>query len=544
MRITTSFFVFLLCGVVHAGVPKPQAHLRFVDNCYAITVLPDPALATGTTSSDIVAAVYKKGVLITDTIGAVDADAGTFSLPVSDPKLLQGDASGLTVSVLRYPAVGGRSGFTVSVELEITVAIDANNPTCVPNLALELSSDPDAAPSEYVAGRFDALRTFLQNHAPTVLVESWIERGTEPRGIIFGRAFALPTILTRCFALSPLPPSGTYDLKLTFPPESPIELLPFVLKTELTRTAHDAAPLKVDDTDVGKRSVEQNLDVGVQFGSSVDTMDDGSRSRTTQGTLDLQFAPLLNILPAPQPKASSLWFLTPFFVNARVSTGSITKDTLSENRIIAGSALELRHYSNPTTYPSYQRWIVSVKNASDRDFHQAEWKGGLEFQPVLSPLNHPLRWAEQTEAPVLDPDPTREPKHIPANIGFGWQVLPVLGGEVGRTWRNHDQMAALEDRETVRRFYFGGPISLDLTRYVAVSAQDLLYVRGEAPDDRLHNYFLATANIPLPSFNAASAHSVFFSYERGGQPPFSTPDTNALKLGYRLQWDGWFSRWR
>jgi hypothetical protein len=38
--------------------------------------------------------------------------------------------------------------------------------------------------------------------------------------------------------------------------------------------------------------------------------------------------------------------------------------------------------------------------------------------------------------------------------------------------------------------------------------------------------------------------SVFFSYERGGQPPFSTPDTNALKLGYRIQWDGWFSKRR
>lgn len=71
-----------------------------------------------------------------------------------------------------------------------------------------------------------------------------------------------------------------------------------------------------------------------------------------------------------------------------------------------------------------------------------------------------------------------------------------------------------------------------------------MYVRGEDRSDRLHNYLLATASVPLPAFNVYMAQSVFFSYERGGQPPFSTPDTNALKLGYRIQWDGWLGKRR
>ena len=64
-------------------------------------------------------------------------------------------------------------------------------------------------------------------------------------------------------------------------------------------------------------------------------------------------------------------------------------------------------------------------------------------------------------------------------------------------------------------------------KYLALSGQDILYVRGEDPSDRLHNYLLASASVPLPAFNVDMAQSVFFSYERGGQPPFSPSLGNA-----------------
>jgi len=88
----------------------------------------------------------------------------------------------------------------------------------------------------------------------------------------------------------------------------------------------------------------------------------------------------------------------------------------------------------------------------------------------------------------------------------------------------------------------GGTISVDITRYMALSGTDILYVRGEIDNHRT-NYLLAKVELPLPAFTASTAHSIFFSYGRGSQPPF-TSDTNALKLGYRIQWDGWFDRWR
>jgi hypothetical protein len=110
----------------------------------------------------------------------------------------------------------------------------------------------------------------------------------------------------------------TYDMRLTFPPEAPLELRPYILKTDLTRAAHGNAPVSVDDTDIAERNVEQNLDLGLQFGSSVKDQDDGTRKRTNSGTMDLRFAPLLNLLPVPAAGSNSLWFLTPFYVNARV----------------------------------------------------------------------------------------------------------------------------------------------------------------------------------------------------------------------------------
>ena len=528
-----------------ADPPKPKAYLRFAEGHYYVAVFPDPPLKAGTPLSDIVAALYRKGQLLTDVVSAPDSNGAAFTLSISEAAALADDPSGLQVTVLRYPTDAGRGSFTAAVSTEIAPSIDSKNPRCFPRLALELSSDTDIDPTpKYVVDRFAALKMYIANHVPSLVVESRTRKGTETRGFILGGAFGQAPVVSLCFDIAPPPPSGSYDLRLTFPPEAPLELRPYVLKTDLSRSAHGNAPVSVDDTDLGKRSIEQNLDLGLQFGSSVEDKDDGTRKRTNTGTLDLRFAPLLNLLPTPAPQSRSLWFFTPFSVNARVSTGPIDKDTLAQNRIVFGSELELRHYSEPSTYPTYQRFIFGVKNASDRDFHQAEWKGTAELQPVFSAINHPLRWGERTEASQLDPDPDREPKHIPATSHLGWQVLPVFGVELGRTWRNHQRLAAVEPTETVRRFYFGGTINLDITKYLALSGQDILYVRGEDPSDRLHNYLLASASVPLPAFNVNMAQSVFFSYERGGQPPFSTPDTNALKLGYRIQWDGWFSKRR
>jgi hypothetical protein len=300
--------------------------------------------------------------------------------------------------------------------------------------------------------------------------------------------------------------------------------------------------LSVDAGQVGKRSIEENLDLGVQFGSSVAKDAAGVSVRTSKGAVDLRFAPLLNLLPLPAPESKTLWFLTPFLLDMRVSTGDVTKETLSANRIVFGGDVELRHYTSPTTFPTYQRLIMSVRNASDRDFNQAEVKGVGELQLIFSSLNRALAWQEDTEASQLDP--SREPKRIPKPFGLGWQVVPIVGAELGRTWRNELPSAAIEKRPRIYRAYFGGTVVLDLTRYVTLSFREILYVRGESDSDRTHNYFLGKAEMPIAGFSTTTAQAIFFSYERGGQPPFSTPDANALKLGYRLLWNGWAQQFR
>ena len=98
---------------------------------------------------------------------------------------------------------------------------------------------------------------------------------------------------------------------------------------------------------------------------------------------------------------------------------------------------------------------------------------------------------------------------------------------------------------SVPRSHLESPNDLDLTSFVTVSVKDVLYVGGEAWEtDPLHNYFKGTIQVPFPSFTRKSASSAFFSFERGGEPPFANADVNAVKIGYRVQWDGWFGQRR
>ena len=169
-------------------------------------------------------------------------------------------------------------------------------------------------------------------------------------------------------------------------------------------------------------------------------------------------------------------------------------------------------------------------------------EGRRRTTPDLSALNRPLAWQEDTEASQLDP--ARDPKRIVPVLGFGWQFVPIVGVELGRTWRSEQAIAAIEKTNKVYRAYFGGTVALDFTRYMTLSIREIAYIRGEVETDRTRNYLLTKLEIPLSGFSTSTAQAVFFSYERGGQPPFSTPDVNALKLGYRLLWNGWWQQLR
>ena len=79
-------------------------------------------------------------------------------------------------------------------------------------------------------------------------------------------------------------------------------------------------------------------------------------------------------------------------------------------------------------------------------------------------------------------------------------------------------------------------MTFELTKYIKLSLKDLFYVRGENPKDRTENYFVGSVEAPLDILgNSRAAHALFFSFERGEQPPFSNPSANVLKVGYRIR---------
>jgi hypothetical protein len=234
---------------------------------------------------------------------------------------------------------------------------------------------------------------------------------------------------------------------------------------------------------------------------------------------------------------------TPFYIDAKVSTGKIVKDTLSLNRIVFGTQEELRYYpTRKAIFPTYYRFIFQGNNASDRDFKQAEYKGTFEFRPVFGPLNHPLDAQPPTSiAKEIDKGGKPPFKLIPITHGF--EFVPLIGAELGRTYLRRRPAADIKPSDTVRRLYFGLDTVLNPTAHLALKTSEIFYIRGESKTDRYHNYFLGEVSYGLGEFiNRKAAHSLFFSWERGGQPPFDDPDVNALKFGYRVTAATIFSR--
>jgi len=544
------------------GEARAFLNRMLLDDAYPIEIAQNsslPPLWQGAADvlKHIVASMFYKGRLVSMTIEPPDKWGSDFKISFADQTILKDGLQDLQIAVLQYPISADKtSGFSVAVGLEITSAFTLNFGSCPEGFPVEVALDPTITEKTYGEQRLKDLKKHLEDasHNPTVQIQAQTWPEPEKRDLGSHVQFFGDDIqrVVPCYLLAKDPPTGSFDIAFNYGANAPIELRHPFFKSGVENAGHALTPGSIDTGDVGARALEQNLDIGGQLSSSVvdekekdvNGTDVVVRKRENVGTLDLRLAPWLNILGLPEPGSKTFTFLTPFLIDARVSTGKITEDTLSLNRIAMGPEFEIRHYTNPGTYPSYQRYIFGAKNASDRDFKQAEWKGTFEFQPVFSALNHPLSFRTKSIDPKLDPDPDHDTNDVPVTIGFGQQVLPLVGVEMGKTYRNKHPFAAIEQTNFVRRFYFGTTINLDFTSYVQVSVKDILYVRGEAPQDRLHNYFLGTISTPFPSFNRSIGSTAYFAFERGGQPPFAKADVNTVKFGYRIQWDNWFGQRR
>src|SRR5262249_30445222 len=184
--------------------------------------------------------------------------------------------------------------------------------------------------------------------------------------------------LSACIATSPALPNADFNVKIAFNNKDvPPELMQALIKTGMSGNPFQAAPGKPDDSKVGGRLIEKDLDAAVSFSSSVQDNQKPNpnpairtpitvRERTTRATLDLRLAPFgirsfIAAINAPGLSNNSLTgrtsahyvLVTPFFVDAKVSTGKITKDTLSLNRILLGTQGEYQYLYNNETYPTY-----------------------------------------------------------------------------------------------------------------------------------------------------------------------------------------------
>ena len=384
-RTVSVLILSLLLARISAAeqATESKAFLRSNSSgAYYVALVLNPPPAPNTPPEKVVASLYRAGRLITQTVGGGDAHGAHFTLPLGPASAFGGDGRGLLAAVSSYPTgdASQPGAFAGSVVLEVQTSVITNNVHC--DLGIHTSSDRDREPTTYEAARIQLLHDYIRAHAPKVETELRSERGVRTPAFQFANAVALSNFITDCFGIRPGLGPGVYDVKLTFPDDAPIELRPALLKTGLTIASHKSAPFSVDAGQVGKRTLEENLDLGLQFGSSVTKDANGVSTRSNKGSVDLRFAPLLNLLPLPDTESNSFWFLTPVMLDARVSSGDVTKETISQNRIVIGSDVEWRHYTSPTTFPTYQRLIMSVRNASDREFKQAEWKAGGELHLI------------------------------------------------------------------------------------------------------------------------------------------------------------------
>lgn len=538
------FSVLLIAAaLVSAEDPKPKAFLRHrtAPGGYYIAVYPDPPVDSG---AEIDAQLFTKStVSIPSRLGPGDAFGSVFTIEVNNAQqtALEAAYKGLTVT-LRYPTQKNQVGSLIPVTLEVLLSIDPSKVGCRSGLVYSLGTAKEELANRYTQARSAELVDYTTKNLRSGRIQKLGDMVAYEPFVVLGDPLDISYQVRRCLTFNPVHTRGTFRYEISLAPDAPLELrTPLTGKVDLKTAAN--VPTSSDTTDITKRKFEKNLDAAVQFSSSVDDVGDPAvRTRVNKGTLDLRLAPLLNVLAPPTQNDTIFKYWTPISINARVSTGSITKATISTNRIDVGSDFEFRKYpARAGDYPNFARFILSARNSSDRDFKQAEVKGVAEFDPVLGFLDHPLAVKEpqRVKWQVNSDDNPKDMNEIPIPGNFGWQVLPQFGVEFGRTYRNHQRLATELVDEAVRRFYFGGSVRIDITKRVDLTALDQFYVRGEKKEDRLHNYVKTALEFILPEFSPNAAHSVFISFERGNLPPFTTHDANAAIIGYRVQWDHW-----
>lgn len=458
------------------------------------------------------------------------------------------------VSVFEFPTSDGTYSYDLPVTKLLTPVISAITPQCPNGLQIRLNS------KDYSLRDWQDINKWINDSRQNIrkLADVKVTSGTvdSQYPVRSAEVLTLPEravqigFMLVCVQLEANLPNETFNVAINFYNAPRFDLQKPLTKTGLTAAPIPKTPTSGDDNGVpGQRGQERNLDLGISFSSSVGEKQnpDGTTfiGRTNRGTFDIRLAPLLKIAPNKPFDRNQKWYryFTPGYIDAAVSTGKIDKDTLSMNRVIIGTEFEWRYYdfkkdpktgnTKTTPYVTFHRLILSGNHASDRDFKQKEFLAAIEYQPIIGALNHPLylNW-KFNDAGIRVPG------------SFGYEIMPRFGFTIGKTYERRNPASVIQPSATARRFHIGLDMVFNFTQYIQLSIKDTLYIRGEADDDRIHNYFKGSLEAPLGRPFANSVNSLFLTFERGNQPPFATRDVNVFKMGYRIRSEGWFNRFR
>lgn len=539
----TLALVFAIYGKPLADTNDPEAYLRFDSGAVFIEVYMKQPLASGQGVGAIRAALRdtKQKKLLSATVTSSPEGDANFRIffTESEAAILE-NLESYVVFVDTYPTSSGNVDAQLPVSQEVGFKLE-RNPRCTSRdlLSITVSRNSDKT---HAVNRIEAVRTFLSRPEARSLASAQISQdgNLEPRTV---SSLSRPETLISdalgtkeffvCVDLSEVPPPGESDLLLHF-----LSPAPFELRAEKKLPVESSSSPRATNEE---RDSKDFFDLGLTLTSSVanETLEDDTvrRTRTTRGALDLWFAPILNKRTVGASGAGGwVQVFTPFYIDAKAATGKITADTLSLNTINLGSVYEFRHYLNTHAYPDLLRHAMNFKHTSDRDFKEDEFKFTYEFQPMFGAINQPLGSA-----------PNILKGEVVENKGdqFGLEIVPIVGLELGRTYRVRDPKEFEGVSRNVRRLVFGADLNFDLTRFVRLALSDRFYVRGETPEHRTRNYFLGSLELPLSNINTSrvrAAHALFVSFERGDQPPFTNPSVNVFKFGYRIRTRGLLNR--
>ncbi len=527
------FFIAALAVELLAQSPSPQAFLRFE---------PD-----GQPYVEVVGQFEAARLTVFE--GANVLGTAALVSPPYQVRLRTVPTKGLTVVV--SPDGAAAPPQLLTVDQEITLQLTPVRDCSGLGIVAELAGD-----SDYAADRLRQLfqaAAALKRRDVVVRVETAARDGAFGLGLT-GEPRVIPSTADRavadggfvaCLPVSPLP-AGQQDVEVRLL-SVPSELAGPFLKTDLSGGTGPASvtvfPSK--DETPGGRSVDKNLDLGVLGTSSLGAPDaDGIRRRITRQIVDVRFAPILNWRPGLGSLGSTrtLHYLTPFMVDAKISSGELTKETAATNTVVLGGEYELRHFSSTNRYPTYHRFVARASHASDRSFERAEMKVAAEWRPVFAALNQPKGTMDSVSQRDLDPSPQRAAKILTTDRGF--EILPVAGLETGHTYRWENAPAGVERKTDFVRGYFGVSATLDPLNWLRVRFANTLYLRSETPDDRLRSYLTLSVELPIAPVLSQGAQSVFLGYEKGSLPPFEKAEVDTVRIGYRIQLTGWFARYR